>query len=378
MTRYLWTEVRLRQQAEKKMKRPIPQPVWKYFVNYGSVGQVRQNPKEFGWLVSQIEKFLSAADLSSKAGAMLSPVETPRRQRRGKVLSARNDADSEFIAERARNEEDVRRFRERHLMGTVLSPLKVEAWIHDQRSEYSHAVVVRVPRDTQISHDADGLHLIPELTSVKREQVEEILPVDCIAYQRPQSRWVHRKPIGRDGALRTLLLLSRSLASTFGWTEDQATMFVLTDLTPEIATARWGILPVAPLACVTRVNLAVDLQVTPEELAKKYRTIRSKILPPKHRSLGEKHCRLAVFALKHQDLNQDALREWNKQHPRWSYSKVSRFAKEARLARKRQQEHLERLPVHPAKLFRYFESLQTESMVNSASAPPAGPISGPG
>ncbi len=368
MNRYRWTESRLRRQAEKKMKRRIPEPVWQFFVHDRSVGQVRQDPEELDWLVGRIEELLSVVDLSSKTGPMLSPTETPRRQRRDKVVSARSDAVSEFIAERGRNDEEVREFRKRYLSGAVLSPLKVEAWIDEQSWEYNHAVAVGIHRAPS---GPDGLHLIPELKSVKREQIQELLPVDCIAYQRPASRWVHRKPIGRDGALRTLLLLSRRLAKTFGWTEDQASMFVLTNLTPEIATTRWGISPVAPLACLTSVSLAVDLQVTPEELARKYRAIRSKILGPRHRSLGEKHCRLAVFALKNPDLNQDALREWNNQHPAWSYTKVSRFAKEARLAKQRQEEWLERLPFHLAKLSQYFESHGTQSTVNPAFAPPA-------
>jgi hypothetical protein len=373
MNPYLWSASAVRHKVEKKLNKRIPDGVWQYFVDDRSVGQVRQNPEELGWLVSQIEKFLTAAELSSKAGAMLSPAETPRRQRRDKIVSARNDAVSEFIAARARDEQEVLAFRERYLIGAVLSPLNVKAWIDEQSSEYDHAVAVRIPRGIKISPGPDGRPVFPALLSVKREQIEEILRVDCIAYQQPRSGWVHRKPIGRDGALRTLVLLSRRLAETFGWTEDQATMFVLTDLTPEIATARWGISPVASLACLSSVNLTLGLQVTPEELAKKYRKIRSKILGPKHRSLGEKHCRLAVFALKHPDLNQDALREWNNQHPAWSYSKVSRFAKEARLAKQRQEERLERLPFHPAKLLQYFRSLETESTVNPASGPPAEP-----
>jgi hypothetical protein len=155
-------------------------------------------------------------------------------------------------------------------------------------------------------------------------------------------------------------------------------MFVLTDLTPQIATARWGILPVLPLACLTSLSLTIDLQVTPEELAKKYRTIRSKILGPRHRSLGEKHCRLAIFALKHEHLNQDALREWNNQHRVWSYRNVSRFAKEARLARQRQEEQLERLPFHLTKLYEYFETLATESTAGPPSCPPPDPNTGSG
>ena len=357
MNFHRWSETAVRDKVEKIMKRRVPDRVWQYFVDRRNVEEVQQNLEEPVWLVGEIEEFVSAADLSSKAGAMLAPAETPRRQRRDKVVPARNDAVSEFIAERARDDEEVRGFRERYLMGAVLSSLNVKAWIDVQSSEYDHAVAVRIPRGAKISQGPDGRPVFPELLSVKREQIEEILRVDCIAYQRPASRWVQRKPVGRDGALRTLFLLSRRLAETFGWTEDQATMFVLTDWTPEIATAQWGISPVAPLACLTRVSLTIDLQVTPEELARKYRTIRSKILGPKHRSLGEKHSRLAVFALKHRDLNQDALREWNQQHPAWSYRKVSRFAREARLAKRRQEQLLERMSFHPARLLEYFESL---------------------
>lgn len=376
MNRYRWSESAIRHKVEEIMKRRTPDGVWQYFVNRRDVGEVRQGLEKPAWLAGEIEKLLSATDPSSKAGAMLPPAETPRRQRRGKVLLARNDAVSEFIAERARNDVGVVGFRKRFLSGAVLSPSNVEAWINEQGSEYTHAAVVRIPRDTQITPGPDGLHLILKLTSVKPEQVEGMLPVDFIAYQRPQCKWVHRRPIGRDGPLRTLLLLSRRLAKTFGWTEDQATMFVLTDVTPEIATARWGVLPVIPLACLTGISQTIGLQVTPEDLAKKYRKIRSKILGPKRRGLGEKHCRLAVFALKHQNLNHDALRDWNNQYPTWSYRKVNRFAKEARQAKKRQEEWLEQRPFNPVKLFQYIES--PESTVKPACGSSAKPNSGPG
>src|SRR5258706_7362195 len=108
---YKWSESFLRRQAEKKMKRRITDPVWQYLVDDRSVAQVRQDPEELGWLVSNIEKlekFVISADLSCKAGAILSLVETPRRQRRNKLVSARNDAVSEFIAERARHHEGIR------------------------------------------------------------------------------------------------------------------------------------------------------------------------------------------------------------------------------------------------------------------------------
>src|SRR5260370_31481208 len=101
MNLYRWNESAVRHKVEKKLNQRIPDGIWQYFVDDRSVGQVRQNPEELDWLVSQIEKFLTAAELSGKAGAMLSPVETPRRQRRNKVVSAGNDAVSEFIAARA-------------------------------------------------------------------------------------------------------------------------------------------------------------------------------------------------------------------------------------------------------------------------------------
>jgi hypothetical protein len=171
---YKWSEYFLRRRAEMKMKSRIPERVWQYFVSDQSVGQVRQNPEELGWLVGQIEKFLAAANLSSKTGPMLQPVETPRRQRRNKVVSARNDTVSEFVAERARHEEGVREFRKRYLNGAVLSPSKVQGWIDTQTYKYSGAVVVRIPRGTQISCGSDGLPRIPTLTSVNREQIEEL------------------------------------------------------------------------------------------------------------------------------------------------------------------------------------------------------------
>src|SRR5438552_1478868 len=67
MNSYRWSEAVVRRRAEKKTNKQIPEGIWQFFIKNRSVSQVRQDPKELGWLVSEIKDLMIAAELSSKA-----------------------------------------------------------------------------------------------------------------------------------------------------------------------------------------------------------------------------------------------------------------------------------------------------------------------
>ena len=120
-------------------------------------------------------------------------------------------------------------------------------------------------------------------------------------------------------------------------------MFLLTDCTPLLTdtiqlgrppwiTLQWG---GVRLSCLNRITLTIDPLTTPREVAQQYASIRAKLLSRNPRSQSLKHLQLAVFAVKHPVLDQEAMVEWGAQFPRWKYTRFSLFARDARTARAR-------------------------------------------
>jgi hypothetical protein len=219
----------------------------------------------------------------------------------------------------------------------------VEPWIKDHQKDevYPHAVLLRVKKLDYRT----GWPIDPPLQLAQNDQIEGVANVDCLEYGKPGSGWVHRVPIGRDGTLRVLHELSKTLATFFHWQAAQATAFVLTDLTPVIETESVAVHPAPhvtvpyggpqPLACLVRVTLTIDPIMTPKELARKYASVRNRLLAQKPRALSTKHLALAVFTTKHPALNQESMEQWAREFPQWKYRRISQFGRDARTARSR-------------------------------------------
>jgi hypothetical protein len=169
--------------------------------------------------------------------------------------------------------------------------------------------------------------------------------VDFLNYGKPDDSWNYCAPVGRDGILRATYKLSEWLSTFFNWQKAQATVFLLTDLTPWIAShtvsfgrSPWLTLPYGgtePLSCLTRITLSVDPLMTPRELAEKYAALRARVLVSKPRALSPKHLELAVFATEHPNLDRQAMQEWVGKFPEWKYPTLSKFSRDARTARRR-------------------------------------------
>jgi hypothetical protein len=335
----------LRKLVAKILMSPIPDGAWQYAVNQRMVSDVLQGEDTILWLAKQLRAIMDIPEQQPRATPEF--ITPGRRQRRGKTVHGRREAISEALAAIARQSEEVRSFRSTVLNGQLLKFEDVEQWIEERRRDeiYPHALIVRLKPGFTLNY-RDGWQLEPPLSSVGPDEIEGLVPVDSLDYTKAGSNWVQCVPIGRNGNLRIVFKLSKALAERCRWQVAQATMFLLTDMTPLLAMETvgfspppWTTLPygrqLLPLSCLTRVTLTVDPMMTPREVSEKYAKVRAKLFVRKPRAQSEKHLNLAVFAVKHPALNNEARLEWEREFPKWKYPRLSLFARDARVARNR-------------------------------------------
>ena len=336
----------LRRQVEQILKHPVSDEAWLHAEEDRAVSEVQEGENVVEWLARKVARSMEIFGQQPRAA----PEFITRRQRRGKATQGRREAISSALAEIARQDEDVLYFRRTVLNDQLLQFEEVDRWIQERRSDatYPLALIVRIKDGFKLNHQ-NGWQLEPPLSSMGPEGIEGLVPVDTLAYAKKGDRWKHSVSIGRDGTLRTVWRLSNALAKRFLWQEAQATMFMLTDMTPLLTedvkltppgmmTLPWGGL--SPLSCLTRVTLTIDPMMTPREVAQKYGRIRARLLGRKPRVQSKKHLQLAVFAVKYPTLSREAMVEWGLRFPDWKYTRISIFARDARIARHRLlQEH---------------------------------------
>jgi hypothetical protein len=338
------TEAALRRKVESILGYRVPDQLWGIAVDEKYVSEVLQGENSIDWLVEKLRAWKAKGDLrEEQAPRFIAP---NRRHRRSKTVASHQEAVSDAIAEIVRQREDVRSFRRDVLHGQILKPEDVERWIEEHRRDgaYPHAVLVRLKTGFEFD-DRDEFKLKPLLSSVEPEDIERFVSNDSLDYGKPGSDRTHPVPIGRDGTLRVVYEISKTLARLFCWQEAQATVFLLTDLTPMIDTELVGLsqppvvtLPygeVKPLACLARLTMTVDPLLTPREVSQKYAKLRGRCLVSKPRAMSQKHLELAVFATKHPAVDRDAMELWGREFPSWKYQRVSIFARDAREARAR-------------------------------------------
>ena len=134
--------------------------------------------------------------------------------------------------------------------------------------------------------------------------------------------------------------ISERLANFYGWDEAQATVFVLTGITPLHRAMRAEARFSDPLPARSRITLTIDPKVTPREIADYYRAIRRDLFGGRRlRRLSAKHARLAVFAAQQPDDSTPAAQRarWNQEcrawkRPKWRYQETTRFKRDCQQA----------------------------------------------
>ncbi len=170
-----------------------------------------------------------------------------------------------------------------------------------------------------------------------------------LKYVRPKENWQVQIGTVAGGTLERLRRLSEALAKANAWTPAQATVYVLTGLTPTVSMIRWtegghNIRYGRSHDWAERIVLTIDPAVPVDEVAESYRAARERYA--RRRTQGEyrirtqslRLTRLAGFvarrrpAMKWEDLR----RAWNAQcAPDEVYTQGTNFRRDAALAQDR-------------------------------------------
>jgi hypothetical protein len=148
--------------------------------------------------------------------------------------------------------------------------------------------------------------------------------------------WLASKANGNGGGLTRLRALAAELAGRHGWEASDATAFVLTGLAPVTQPVQARVEGGWPSSSTTRIVLEVDPTVDPRTVMKRYGSARRQLIAGRVREPAERLLRLVVFAEDHRELPWEERRErWNHAHPKWAYTDLAAFKRDARLTHHR-------------------------------------------
>lgn len=243
-------------------------------------------------------------------------------------LGERTRAQSVILAAQAAKDSEVIGFRQEVLAGELLDWDELQAFLERSDKTLAKTIMVTmvVPSDTPIEfHKAQQITGTP----VKLEAL-------VLAYGVPGSEWTHRVGVVRGGTLGRLKEVCSNLVNTYGWTEAQACVFVLTGVTPLVSRVR-STTSLTSRSPGARIELSVDPTVTPKELSDNYRSVRNRLLGARHRSPSTKHLRLAAFMATRSEEESwtDLLDAWNKQctpPERYPANKKNTFVRDCKAA----------------------------------------------
>lgn len=205
---------------------------------------------------------------------------------------------SRLLALEAGQAAEVVGFRERHLAEGLLDLESIGEWIALQAEAQgapSLYVEIALPAGTQVKATPHGMVAKSEVP-VSELPIEGAVRAKLLKYSFPGAPYVQAVPVSAGSTLDELRRLSERLAKSYSWQADQATVFVLSGVTPLVA----GILARTEVQsehlAASRVTLTIDPLVAPQTVLEAYSELRQKVLLGKHRPLSEKHRQLAVFA----------------------------------------------------------------------------------
>jgi hypothetical protein len=192
-------------------------------------------------------------------------------------------------------------FRARWLGGTLLAGAEVEPWILSQAKSdgpYTQYVQTPVPGDARIRVTIDGdLVTADELPLSQGHLTRQAsTAVKMLHYLVPGEGASKFLPTASVGVLEELRSVGEHLVKQLRWGPSEATLFILTGLTPlygEIwAEQEWDELH--PLA--SRITLKVCPTVTPREVARVYTGLRAQVLSGRYVHIQPRQAALVAFA----------------------------------------------------------------------------------
>jgi hypothetical protein len=294
--------------------------------------------EESGWLRDADLGHITLEQLAAKVqevfGLGRRPGPTPRVIQRDDLVIEREQVLSLLLAIEAGQDERVQAFRSEKLCGRLVGRDEVDDWIRKRHAEPTAWVQVAVPQG-RLRATEQGLRIRPTLTSAETKIGS--LEYQLLSYVDHNGDVQHARTTD-GGVLEQLRAVSKSLADLYGWTEPQATTFILTDAVPLLDEIRISA-RIRSQPAANRIVLEVDPNARPERVAQAYTEKRKELLASRPRPLSEKSLALARY-LAEEDATRpwrERLDGWNSAHPKWAYKpeNVQNFHRDARAAQRR-------------------------------------------
>jgi len=253
---------------------------------------------------------------------------------------------SKVLAWDASQEQPIIDFRQEVLGGKLLSPGQIGAWVEDlasrEKADSISYITVRLPKGIEVKQMPTEWLVEPPLVIERQKWLglkKEVLSYGV--YSMTDKKWVPSSiPVPEGGTLERLFNLSKYLGSRYSWGEAEATMFIVTGLTPLLplaqSTPRWR--RYAPIT----VTMELSLHLSPKKVAAIYGKVKKKVLSfyyPGHkrdRPMSKKHLELAIFYHQHPGKKgAEMMPLWNKEHEEHKYDILTNFLRDARHAHDR-------------------------------------------
>ncbi len=334
----------VRERLQKRV-REVPERVWQYLVRNRLVASVQDGEDDIDWLAERCRELIELGRppelTADRPPEMLSRTDPPKpsdkRRGRRSTTDLRQQAIARLVAGHVDKDPEVAAFRAKFLGGRLLEPEVVEAWIKDKAAVDGEPTNwlngVPLPAGHTLEWTGEGWIITPPLTVSRAPELDH----RSVHYGVSDGEGVRAWMVTCGGVLDRLRVLSERLADWYGWQLAQATLFVLTGWAPRISIARAPLRP-RRLSSLARLELTVDLTLTPREVADLYRRARGNALSRRHRALSERHIRLAAFAAETEGKPwAERMNAWNREHrgSDWEYSERRNFTRDCIQAQQR-------------------------------------------
>lgn len=323
-------------ELSKWLNREPDREIWKLLVEDRYPGEVINGFLTMKKLVDRYRRLEQLRGGSKRRVALEKDVPPDQR---GRALS-------EIMALSAARRPDVQEYREKFLGNNLLTTGQAPPWIEEQFQKQgppTRFVAVPVPEGADYQEGGFGwLKQAASLPAEERMSWPVKASVNLLAYSGPDKEHVSRVPTAVNSPLERLRVISEDLSKAYGWHPAQATIFVLTGLTPMLFRARITTETGGTFPAKDTIRLEVRLGVSVREVVDIYAEVRRELLGPGRRDpvvIQKWRADLAVFAAEHNDGRswREAMETWNKLHPERQgnagyYNNPSTFARDARQA----------------------------------------------
>lgn len=267
-------------------------------------------------------------------------IPAPMAKAGARAYAVRASALSDLVAVIAAEDPEVVAYRARYLPEGTIRWDEVVEWIerHGAASPLpTQYLTVPLPNGTEVVRAGRTTRVDPPVDIIDGEYE---IATRTLAYFGPDDNWTKRIATVHGAALEALRVLAENLAKSYAWQPAQATLFVLTGLTPLIGQIRatsGGVYIRNQVDCgwAARITLDIDPATPASEVARAYRKVRADRRLGRYRTMSEKHARLAAAASDDAKSWAERLREWNTMFPKWEYTAASNFRRDARRAQRR-------------------------------------------